>query len=40
MLLHDDELVDQLPDEPHDIRVTAVYLPKAGLITLGKTDGG
>ena len=40
MLLQDDELVDQLPDEPHDIRVNAVYLPKAGLVTLGKTNGG
>jgi 5-formyltetrahydrofolate cyclo-ligase len=37
MLLNDDELVDRLPAEPHDHPVTAVLLPKAGLVTLGKT---
>ena len=37
MLLNDDELVDRLPAEPHDHRVTAALLPKAGLVTLGKT---
>ena len=37
MLLGDDELVEQLPAEPHDHRVMAVLLPKAGLVTLGKT---
>ncbi len=37
MLLDDDELVDRLPAEPHDHRVTAALLPKAGLVTLGKT---
>jgi len=37
MLLNDDELVDQLPAEPHDHPVTAALLPKAGLVTLGKT---
>jgi len=37
MLLDDDELVERLPDEPHDHPVTAAVLPKAGLVTLGKT---
>ena len=37
MLLHDDELVEHLPAEPHDHPVTAALLPKAGLVTLGKT---
>lgn len=32
------ELVDQLPAEPHDRRVTGALLPDAGLVTLGKTD--
>jgi 5-formyltetrahydrofolate cyclo-ligase len=38
MLLDDDELVERLPAEPHDHLVTAALVPKAGLITLGKTD--
>ncbi len=38
MLLDDDELVERLPAEPHDRRVTAVLLPNAGLVTLGKTE--
>jgi len=37
MLLNDDELVEHLPAEPHDHPVTAALLPKAGLVTLGKT---
>jgi 5-formyltetrahydrofolate cyclo-ligase len=37
MLLNDDELVERLPAEPHDHRVTGALLPKAGLVTLGKT---
>jgi 5-formyltetrahydrofolate cyclo-ligase len=37
MLLGDDELVERLPAEPHDHPVTAALLPKAGLVTLGKT---
>lgn len=36
VLLYDDELVDALPDEPHDRRVTAALLPAAGLTPLGK----
>jgi 5-formyltetrahydrofolate cyclo-ligase len=38
MLLGDDELVERLPADPHDHPVTAALLPKAGLVTLGKTD--
>jgi 5-formyltetrahydrofolate cyclo-ligase len=37
MLLHDDELVERLPTDPHDHPVTAALVPKAGLVTLGKT---
>jgi 5-formyltetrahydrofolate cyclo-ligase len=37
MLLQDDELVERLPAEPHDHPVTAALVPKAGLVTLGKT---
>jgi 5-formyltetrahydrofolate cyclo-ligase len=37
MLLHDDELVERLPADPHDHPVTAALVPKAGLVTLGKT---
>jgi 5-formyltetrahydrofolate cyclo-ligase len=29
-LAFDDELVDELPDEPHDRRVTAVVTPSGG----------
>ncbi len=36
ILLYDNELVDRLPAEPHDHRVTAALLPRAGLVTLGK----
>lgn len=35
VLLNDDELVAELPAEPHDLRVTAALLPDAGLATLG-----
>ena len=35
MLLHDDELVERLPADPHDHPVTAALVPKAGLVTLG-----
>ncbi|WP_033343662.1 5-formyltetrahydrofolate cyclo-ligase [Catenuloplanes japonicus] len=34
-LLHDDELVDELPAEPHDRRVQAVITPGGGLLRLG-----
>jgi 5-formyltetrahydrofolate cyclo-ligase len=33
-LLYDGELVETLPAEPHDRRVTAVILPGYGLIRL------
>lgn len=35
VLLNDDELVTELPAEPHDQRVTAALLADAGLATLG-----
>ena len=38
MLLHDDELVERLPADPHDHPVTAALVPEAGLVTLGKTE--
>jgi 5-formyltetrahydrofolate cyclo-ligase len=33
-LVHDDELVDELPAELHDVRVAAVATPGAGLVRL------
>ncbi len=33
-LVHDDELVEELPAEPHDVRVAAVATPGAGLVRL------
>ena len=36
IVLYDNELVERLPAEPHDHRVTAALLPHAGLVTLGK----
>lgn len=33
-LLHDDELVEQLPHEPHDVRVLAVATPSTGVLQL------
>ena len=36
-LLHDGELVDALPSEPHDIRVDAAMTPSGGVI--GLPDG-
>jgi 5-formyltetrahydrofolate cyclo-ligase len=35
IVLNDDELVEQLPAEPHDRRVTGALLADAGLVTLG-----
>ncbi|MGH3738465.1 MAG: 5-formyltetrahydrofolate cyclo-ligase [Micromonosporaceae bacterium] len=32
--LYDDELVDRLPAEPHDVRVSAVVTPSRGLVRL------
>jgi len=36
-VLYDDELVDHLPVEPHDLRVTGALLPDAGLVRLGNS---
>ncbi|MCU1587074.1 MAG: 5-formyltetrahydrofolate cyclo-ligase [Frankiales bacterium] len=33
-LLHDGELVDELPHEPHDVRVRAVVTPSQGVVHL------
>lgn len=33
-LLHDDELVDAVPHEPHDVAVSAAATPSAGLVRL------
>lgn len=38
-LLYDDELVPELPAEPHDRRVTAVITPGRGLVTLPPSSG-
>jgi 5-formyltetrahydrofolate cyclo-ligase len=34
-VVRDDELVDRLPAEPHDVRMTHALTPKHGLIALG-----
>jgi 5-formyltetrahydrofolate cyclo-ligase len=36
-VVNDDELVDRLPVEPHDQRVTHALLPDAGLVALGNS---
>lgn len=36
--LNDEELVDEVPTEPHDHRVTAALLPGAGLVPLGNSS--
>jgi 5-formyltetrahydrofolate cyclo-ligase len=33
-VVHDDELVDELPREPHDVPVHAAVTPTGGLVTL------
>ena len=38
VVLDDGELVDELPAEPHDRRVTAALLPESGVTMLGQTD--
>ncbi len=38
VLLNDDELVNELPAEPHDRPVTAALLAEAGLTTLGNSS--
>jgi len=37
VVLDDGELVDELPAEPHDRRVTAALLPESGVTMLGQT---
>jgi 5-formyltetrahydrofolate cyclo-ligase len=34
-VLRDDELLDRLPDEPHDVRMTATMTPRVGIRTIG-----
>jgi 5-formyltetrahydrofolate cyclo-ligase len=38
VVLDDGELVDELPAEPHDRRVTTALLPETGVTMLGHTD--
>jgi len=35
-VVRDDELVDRLPAEPHDVRMTHALTPKGGLVTLNR----
>jgi 5-formyltetrahydrofolate cyclo-ligase len=39
-VIRDDELVDELPCEPHDVRMTHALTPGLGLIDLGQADRG
>jgi 5-formyltetrahydrofolate cyclo-ligase len=34
-VVRDDELVDRVPAEPHDVRMTHALTPRRGLVTLG-----
>ena len=34
-VVRDDELVDHLPAEPHDVRMTHALTPRDGLVALG-----
>ena len=34
-VVRDDELVDTLPAEPHDVRMTHALTPRRGLVALG-----
>ena len=34
-VVRDDELVDRLPSEPHDVRMTHALTPRAGVVMLG-----
>ncbi len=38
-VVRDDEVVDELPSEPHDIRMTHALTPGSGLIALGSRPG-
>jgi 5-formyltetrahydrofolate cyclo-ligase len=37
VVLHDEELVDALPAEPHDVPMAGALLPEDGFVTLGKS---
>lgn len=39
-VVHDDELVDELPEDPHDIRMTHALTPGGGLTVLGDCSAG
>ena len=39
-VVHDDELVDELPEDPHDIRMTHALTPSGGLTVLGDCSAG
>lgn len=39
-VVRDCELVDELPDEPHDVRMTHALTPAAGCVRLRECDGG
>ncbi len=42
-VVRDDEVLDELPHDPHDVRMTHALTPRAGLIPLGEcrpADGG
>ncbi|AFM18942.1 5,10-methenyltetrahydrofolate synthetase [Mycolicibacterium chubuense NBB4] len=38
-VVRDEELVDRLPSEPHDVRMTHALTPRAGLLALGAGAG-
>ncbi|OQO92607.1 5-formyltetrahydrofolate cyclo-ligase [Saccharomonospora piscinae] len=39
VVVRDEELVDRLPAEPHDVRMHAALLPGRGVVRLGERDG-
>ena len=38
-VVRDDELMDRLPDEPHDVRMTATLTPRLGIRSIGGSIG-
>lgn len=34
-VIRDDELLDRVPDEPHDVRMTATLTPRLGITSIG-----
>jgi 5-formyltetrahydrofolate cyclo-ligase len=38
-VVRDDEVVDHLPSEPHDVRMTHALTPQKGLVALGPEAG-